>query len=1219
MKNDKNKGRITSAPEPNPENFAEYKPGENLRFSAGHKLLAGYRALFSRIGFKLIVLILCVLMLSMGSLAYLATQLMVEFGEYSVGINEQHIRKKTTLFLSRIMAEQTRRYENSFSKISLSSAVIARQAAILMDKKPFLTSNATKDRTPGSGFQPKLSFFPSNRFFSNPASDPFTVLYWGDTRISPEIKHDIALMSEIWPLLSTVKNRTPESDAVYVVTETSFTLYYPNRHMVEKLKPIQEYEIKESIWYRMARPENNPRRETVWTPVYQDEAGKGLMTSAVTPIYGKDGNFLGVAGMDITLDRMIEDILGSHAPGHDPSTGMFSFIVDRRGRIIAFPGAQAAVFGLPHRPPDIGYGNPLGQSLLDSQYAPVRNIAGAIALEKPAIHRLELEQGPMLLSSRVIPATGWHLCIATPESFILSSVRQTRQAIETAVDNMNLRFREMILIFLLICVVCIVIFLSKQVIIPLNRLIQGAGRVRDGDLSARLNPGGRDEMGRLIWTFNTMVGELEKSSIREKEQTRALEQRVRERTQELYNINMAQAHTLARLEEESRERSAIQKELEKSQARYRDIFQYAVEGIFQSTPDNRLQNANPAMARIFGFDSPEQMLEQVTDIEALYLYPEQRREFIRMVKEKRVVSGFEVQCFRKDGSVIWTSLSARAVLDPQGELLYILGSGEDITERKKADAAVKQASELAREASQAKSRFLATMSHEIRTPVNAIMGMTDLTLSTVLTPDQRKYLKVVHHSSEHLLSLIDDILDISAIEARKVEIEHQPFDPDRLITEVADMFSNAAARKGLLLSHTVKGLPRVLKGDPARLRQILANLVGNAVKFTREGSVVITAEPAPGDQERPISGSLPIRFSVRDTGIGIPENRADTIFQEFIQLENSLSRTYGGTGLGLAICKKLVDLMGGTIWVARGEPCGSIFYFSICLEPARQTDIPVSAPLRPRQTKDGYATGPKDGIHLKSCRILVAEDFQVNQDVIRPILEKQGVRVTMVSNGQKAVEAVRENQYDLVLMDIEMPVMDGLEATREIRKMEAPQKSAIPVAALTAHALKGDKERFLAAGMDGYITKPVQTGRLLQTISRLLSPGRDHDSQGLQNRQYFNPDRALSLADHDEELLLITCRSILTHLPVYLEELDRTVGQKNHKETSRLAHSIKTAAKSIGAGELADMAFELEQAGHNQNDTETIRLLQDFKPAALDILAQLSSFTEKRGSLNRRP
>ena len=184
-----------------------------------------------------------------------------------------------------------------------------------------------------------------------------------------------------------------------------------------------------------------------------------------------------------------------------------------------------------------------------------------------------------------------------------------REAIEAAVDNMNLRFRQMIFIFLLICVVCIVIFLSKQVIIPMNRLIQGAGRVRDGDLSVRLEPGGRDEMGRLIWMFNTMVGELEKSSIREKEQTRALEQRVQERTRELYNINIEQAQTLARLEEESLERNEIQKELEKSQARYKDIFQYAVEGIFQSTPDNRLQSANPAMARIFGFDSPEQMLE----------------------------------------------------------------------------------------------------------------------------------------------------------------------------------------------------------------------------------------------------------------------------------------------------------------------------------------------------------------------------------------------------------------------------------------------------------------------------------------------------------------------------------------------------------------------------------------------------------------------------------
>jgi HPt (histidine-containing phosphotransfer) domain-containing protein len=192
--------------------------------------------------------------------------------------------------------------------------------------------------------------------------------------------------------------------------------------------------------------------------------------------------------------------------------------------------------------------------------------------------------------------------------------------------------------------------------------------------------------------------------------------------------------------------------------------------------------------------------------------------------------------------------------------------------------------------------------------------------------------------------------------------------------------------------------------------------------------------------------------------------------------------------------------------------------------------------------------------------------------------------------------------------------MDGLEATREIRKMDDPQKSSIPIAALTAHALKGDKERFLAAGMDGYITKPVQTGKLIQTISRLLSPGRDHESQRVPEPEYFDPDRALSLADHDDELLLITCRSILTHLPVYLEELERTVGQKNYKETARLAHSIKSAAKSMGADKLAAMAFELEQAGDRQDQKETARLLDGFKPAALYMLAQVSAFTDKSGS-----
>lgn len=1176
-------------------------------FHTGRRQL---KTMFPKIGFKLIVLILAVVILSMGSLILVATDLVTEFGEYSAGINEKNIQEKTTLLLSRIMDEQAMRHENTFNKVALSSAIIAQQAAMLFDQ--------TERGSAGQAISHHLLFYPEKNVFLNPAAEQVLTLYWGDTTISREIEDELDVMSKIGPLLVKVKESSPESEAAYIVSESSFVFYYPNLHFVEKLKPVQEYDLKDGVWYRMARPENNRERKTIWTPIYQDEAGQGFMTTAVTPIYSSHGDFLGVAGIDITLNKLIEEILQETPLKEDSGgiKGMFSFIVDAGGRIVAFPAEYLDMFGISRSQGRVPYGAVLEQSLMDSAYSQVRDIKDLITSRNKQTGRIDINANSILFSSQIMPSTGWYLCIVVPESIILSSVNETRDAIHLVVSQMNYQFKEMTFTLLLLCVVIIVLFLSRQLIIPLNRLIRGAIRVKEGDLTVCLDMRTNDEMGSLTQTFNAMVKELHTSSLREKEYTRTLERKVTERTYEIVRKNEELSQALALLEKESIDRNKIQEELQESQAKYRDIFENSVEGIFQSTPENKLLSANPAMARLSGYASSEEMLAQVDNVETLYVHPEERKKFIKLLEQNRTVSGFEVQFQQKDKTIIWVSLSGRAVMDANGKLRYILGSGEDITQRKQAEDAIRKASEIADQANRAKSEFLATMSHEVRTPMNALIGMTDMILKTPLNTEQKRYLDVVQQSSEHLLALIDDILDISAIEAKKIELENRPFNLDKLLRDVMAMFSSKLDQSSVTLSYTINDAPVHLNGDPFRLRQILVNLISNAVKFTPTGSILVEAvslgKAERGPEDARETEKIHLRFSVSDTGIGIPEDKFEYIFGEFIQLESSLSRTYGGTGLGLAICKKLVALMGGDIRVESVVSRGSTFFFTICLA--------LAAPSEIQAMNDLALPGPEPGterISFQHGHILLAEDFEVNQEVITPVLQKHGFLVTIVVNGEEAVQAVQEATFDLVLMDVQMPVMDGLEATLKIRSLPDPSKASIPIIALTAHALKGDRERFLAAGMDDYLSKPVHSTELLKAILTLL--GRQEENKGLCNdpsppSTVIDMGYALTLIDNDPELLLISCQSIVNHLPQKMAELSEAALHRDYDLVTRLTHSIKTVCKSVGAMGVSDIAFTIEQSTGDSQEQTVAALVPVLAVHVQEMLDELRDYIRGAGA-----
>jgi PAS domain S-box-containing protein len=527
-------------------------------------------------------------------------------------------------------------------------------------------------------------------------------------------------------------------------------------------------------------------------------------------------------------------------------------------------------------------------------------------------------------------------------------------------------------------------------------------------------------------------------------------------------------------------RSRMRERLERSEEQFRVLFEDAPVACHELGPTGVVRRVNRAECELLG----RAPAELVGHCPWEFVAPEQQEASREAVRAKlageRPLVPVERELVRPDGRRIRIEVHDRLIRDRNGRVTGIRSALLDVTERRQAEEALKQAKEQAEAANRLKSQFLANMSHDIRTPMNGVLGMIDLLLATDLTERQREYLTAARTSAASLLSLLNDILDLSKVEAGRVELEAAVFSVRRTLDDAARTFDVCALDKGLELAVAVEPeVPEFVVGDPLRLRQILVNLVGNAVKFSERGRVEARVGLAARE-----GSEITLRFRVEDTGIGIPEDQHRSIFEAFRQADGSTTRRYGGTGLGLAISARLVELMGGRIWVESQPGKGSTFHFT-----ARFTAAAGDSGPAPEEEPAGLgALAEAVGPGARRLDVLLVEDNLVNQKVAVAFLEKLGHQATITANGREALSVFERQDFDLILMDIQMPEMDGFEATAAIRERESRRGGRrVPIVAMTAYAMKGDMERCLRAGMDDYLTKPLDLGRLQATLERWAS------------------------------------------------------------------------------------------------------------------------------------
>jgi len=672
------------------------------------------------------------------------------------------------------------------------------------------------------------------------------------------------------------------------------------------------------------------------------------------------------------------------------------------------------------------------------------------------------------------------------------------------------------------------------------------------------------------------------------------------------------AELLARIQLQLKLKDAIVA-LAQSERKFRSIYNEALEGIFQISVDGNIVG-NPAMAKMLGYQNSEDLKKSITDASLqLFSDTQQYEGLMKSLKSKDVITQYEAQFTRKDQSRIWGSVKINKIFDDAGKMLRLEGLLEDITDQKQAEDALhrayqdiedkidqrtkalqlaneklNQAKEAAQTATHSKSDFLANMSHEIRTPMNGVITAADLALELKPEATLEKYLSIIRSSGNTLLQIVNDILDFSKIEARQLVIEQHPFNLTELIRYLSDITGirlQGLGNKVTLESDIDPALPAILIGDKTRIQQILSNLLGNAVKFTEEGHIELGVTRTKQNADR-----VKLKFYVKDTGIGMKKSYLAELFKPFTQAEASTTRKFGGTGLGMSIASQLAEAMGGHLWAESKSGIGTQFYFEVALAyEADNNDRLANELIRQKEALEGKSI-------LLNRRLLLAEDDLTNQEIAKAVLGNAGMFVDVANNGQEAVEAINNKRYDAIIMDIEMPELNGYEATRQIRL--DLQYDDIPIVGMSARALAGDAEKAMEAGMNGYITKPINKKTLLNKLLQLLkekpraseiekskqihkSSSNEIGLTGMQellsmSTPGFDPNQARQDADLDIEsfkkVLMIFQKS---NHPT-LQEIKRAFKEQDWSLIQKLAHKLTGSSANIRAYALQEKASAIE-------------------------------------------
>ena len=641
-------------------------------------------------------------------------------------------------------------------------------------------------------------------------------------------------------------------------------------------------------------------------------------------------------------------------------------------------------------------------------------------------------------------------------------------------------------------------------------------------------------------------------------------------------------NTARKLVEE--EQKASDQRLRDQQFYTRSLIESNIDALMTTDPSGIITDVNKQMEALTGCTRDELIGAPFKDC---FTDPARAEAGIKRVLVEKSVTDYELTARARDGAQTVVSYNATTFYDRSRNLKGVFAAARDVTERKRVEMELQLAKAAAESANRTKSDFLASMSHEIRTPMNAIMGIADLLAKTALTPEQDKYVQIFRRSGDNLLNLINDILDLSKVEASQLDLEQTPFSLSDHLEKVMEMVAPRAQEKSLALACEIApGLPNDLVGDPTRLRQVLLNLLGNAIKFTEAGGVSLRVEPD-GNPGVPTA----LRFTVTDTGIGIAGEKLDRVFERFTQADSSTTRRFGGSGLGLTISRRLVELMGGRIWVRSQIDAGSVFAFAVPFEISLAPARPIAAPV---------GAGPEAA--LAPLRILMAEDSPDNCIIALAYLEDTPYQIDVAETGVRACEMFKAGRYDLVLMDRQMPAMDGLTATRTIRAWEtANDRAPTPIIALTASALKGDRESCLAAGCTAYLTKPIKQDVLLKAIrdfSRVKAapsaPAAPATSASPPSNPEPSPEPARILAPRAAERLAGRTPAYLENCRLQVIAMLAALDDEDFQALTILAHNIRGSGGGFGFQTITDIGAGLEHAADLSDHAVSRRWVGDL-------------------------